>query len=109
MEIANRLLTENIGLEAATAIVNVSKNIHKNSSNTNFEGLRVIETSLRIGEPTINVVARVIYRSSAELFHITQEINKMPNISRVEWSEIVKVVGSNNTLALIGSTGWPIR
>jgi hypothetical protein len=45
-------------------------------------------------------VARVIYRTSDELFHIIQEIKKMPNIARVEWSEIVKVVGTNDALVL---------
>ena len=63
-------------------------------------GPRVIETSLRIGDPVVNVVARIIYKTSDELFHIIQEIKKWPNIARVEWSEIVKIVGGNDALVL---------
>jgi DNA-binding Lrp family transcriptional regulator len=98
VQIANRLLTENIGIDITS---DISKVFNKN--NTNPGGLRVIESSLRIGDPLVNVVARIIYKTSDELFHIIQEIKKMPNITRVEWSEIVKIVGRNNTLALTGS------
>jgi DNA-binding Lrp family transcriptional regulator len=98
VQIANRLLTENIGIDITS---DISKVFNKN--NTNPGGLRVIESSLRIGDPLVNVVARIIYKTSDELFHIIQEIKKMPNITRVEWSEIVKIVGRNNTLALAGS------
>ena len=67
-----------------------SKTINKSNNASN--GPRVIESSLRIGDPIINVVARIVYKNSDELFHIIQEIKKMPNIARVEWSEIVKIV-----------------
>jgi hypothetical protein len=95
VEIANRLLTENIGIRLTS---DISKVINKDDNIS--PGPRVIESSLRIGDPVVNVVVRVIYKSSDELFHIIQEIKKMPNIARVEWSEIVKVVGRNNALML---------
>ena len=98
--IASRLLTENLGIRVDS---DISKKINNINSNKSLNGSRVIETSLRIGDPVINVVARIIYKSSDELFHIVQEIGKMPNITRVEWSEIVKVVGRNNTLVLTDS------
>jgi hypothetical protein len=44
-----------------------------------------------------------MYKSSNELFHIIQKITTMPNITRIEWSEIVKVVGRNNALMLTDS------
>ena len=87
VEIANRLLTEDIEIGLTS---DISKIINKSNNASN--GPRVIESSLRIGDPIINVVARIVYKSSDELFHIIQEIKKMPNIARVEWSEIVKVV-----------------
>jgi DNA-binding Lrp family transcriptional regulator len=98
VDIANRLLTENIGIGPSS---DISKTIDK-ADNTS-PGPRVIESSLRIGDPVVNVVARMVYKSSDELFHIIQEIKKMPNIVRVEWSEIVKVVGRNNALMLTDS------
>ena len=87
VEIANRLLTEDIEIGLTS---DISKIINKSNNASN--GPRVIESSLRIDDPIINVVARIVYKSSDELFHIIQEIKKMPNIARVEWSEIVKVV-----------------
>ena len=98
VEIANRLLTEDMGIGLSS---DISKVINKDDNIS--PGPRVIESSLRIGDPVVNVVARVIYKSSDELFHIIQEIKKMPNIARVEWSEIVKVVGRNNALVLTDS------
>jgi DNA-binding Lrp family transcriptional regulator len=95
VEIANRLLTEDIGIRLSS---DISKKI--NRINDGSYGPRVIETSLRIGDPAVNVMARIIYRTSDELFHIIQEIKKMPNIVRVEWSEIVKVVGRNDAVVL---------
>ena len=87
VEIANRLLTEDIEIGLTS---DISKTINKSNNASN--GPRVIESSLRIGDPIINVVARIVYKSSDELFHIIQEIKKMPNIARVEWSKIVKIV-----------------
>jgi DNA-binding Lrp family transcriptional regulator len=98
VEIANRLLTEDMGIGLSS---DISKVINKGDNTS--PGPRVIESSLRIGDPVVNVVTRVIYKSSDELFHIIQEIKKMPNIARVEWSEIVKVVGRNNALVLTDS------
>ena len=96
MEIANRLLTGNIGTRPAS---NISKNNKKNNNNIS-DGPRVLETSLRIGDPLVNVVARIIYGSSQELLNFIQQLKQMPRVVRVEWSEIVKVVGNNNALAL---------
>ena len=104
VEIANRLLTENtVNGFIVTSDSNSKKinnnNIHRVSSDSK-DGPRVIETSLRIGDPVVNVVARIIYRNSSELFHIMQELKKLPNVAHVEWSEIVKVVGRNTALVL---------
>ncbi|HZA69587.1 MAG TPA: hypothetical protein VE548_07785 [Nitrososphaeraceae archaeon] len=52
---------------------------------------------------TITFIPIITISTFDELFHIIQEIKKMPNIARVEWSEIVKVVGRNNALVLTDS------
>ena len=67
VEIANRLLTEDIEIGLTS---DISKIINKSNNASN--GPRVIESSLRIGDPIINVVARIVYKSSDELFHIIQ-------------------------------------
>ncbi len=94
VKIANRLLTENIGIRLSSDISKINK------SNNGSYGPRVLETSLRMGDPAVNVIARTIFRTSDELFHIVQEIKKMPNIAHVEWSEVVKIVGRNEALIL---------
>ena len=58
VEIANRLLTEDIEIGLTS---DISKTINKSNNASN--GPRVIESSLRIGDPVINVVARIVYRS----------------------------------------------
>jgi len=56
----------------------------------------VIATSLRIGDPQVNVMAEVFYRDSEELHNLMEDIRSMPSVMSVEWAEVVKVVGSNN-------------
>jgi DNA-binding Lrp family transcriptional regulator len=55
----------------------------------------VIVASLRIGHPQIDVMAEVFYRDSQELHKLTETVKAMPNVTYVEWAEIVKVVGRN--------------
>jgi DNA-binding Lrp family transcriptional regulator len=55
----------------------------------------VISTSLRIGNPQVNVSAKVIYKSSQELFNLIQIFRAIPNVAFVEWYEEVEIVGFN--------------
>jgi DNA-binding Lrp family transcriptional regulator len=57
----------------------------------------VISTSLRIGNPQVNASAKVIYKSSQELFDLIQSFKTIPNVAFVEWYEEVEVVGFNYT------------
>ena len=71
VEIANRLLTEDIEIGLTS---DISKTINKSNNASN--GPRVIKSSLRIDDPIINVVARIVYKNSDELFHIIQRDKK---------------------------------
>src|SRR5919202_4406339 len=67
----------------------------------------VITTSLRIGNPQVNASAKVLYKSSQELFDLIQSFKTIPNVAFVEWYEEVEVVGFNYTSmvnALFGNT-----
>ena len=57
----------------------------------------VITTSLRIGNPQVNASAKVLYKSSQELFDLIQSFKTIPNVAFVEWYEEVEVVGFNYT------------
>jgi DNA-binding Lrp family transcriptional regulator len=56
----------------------------------------VKSSTLRIGDPEVNVVAEIIYKSSPELLEIVENVKNMDLVSFVEWSEITEVVGRNN-------------
>jgi DNA-binding Lrp family transcriptional regulator len=60
-------------------------------------GSNVISTSLRIGDPEINVMAQAFYQSTEELHRLIEGIRSIPAIKSVEWSEIVKIVEADNT------------
>jgi DNA-binding Lrp family transcriptional regulator len=60
----------------------------------------VLSTSLRIGDPNVNVAAQIIFRNSQLLHDLIERIKAMPNVTGVEWSEVVKVVGSNKATML---------
>jgi DNA-binding Lrp family transcriptional regulator len=57
----------------------------------------VITASLRIGDPGINVMAKVFYRKSEHLHDLIESMRTLPSVSAVKWSEVVKVVGSNES------------
>jgi DNA-binding Lrp family transcriptional regulator len=96
IEIANRLLTENLGIKLTS---DFSKKI--NRGDMHLGGARIMEASVRMGDPVINVMARILYRSSEDLFSTVQAIKGLPNVVRVEWAEIIKVVGRRNNASIL--------
>jgi DNA-binding Lrp family transcriptional regulator len=71
--------------------VAISENIIQNNIKS------IMNASLRIGSPQVNMVAQVCYRSSKELHQILQGIRALDRVGRVEWSEIVQVITKNNS------------
>lgn len=57
----------------------------------------VLEVSIRIGNPLVNLIATVVYKDSDEIFDIIQHIRRMKHVEDVEWSEIVKTVVKNDS------------
>jgi DNA-binding Lrp family transcriptional regulator len=54
---------------------------------------RVIGTSTRINTTT-NLAAHVGFKNSEELHELMEQLRAMPNVSNLEWSEIVGEVGN---------------
>jgi hypothetical protein len=71
----------------------ISENIVQNNSKN------ILNASLRIGSPQVNMVARVCYRSSKEIHEILQGIKAHDKVGRVEWSEVVQITAKNNASA----------
>ena len=57
----------------------------------------ILEVSIRIGNPLVNLIATVVYKDSDEIFDIIQHIRRMKHVEDVEWSEIVKTVVKNDS------------
>ncbi|WP_148687077.1 Lrp/AsnC family transcriptional regulator [Candidatus Nitrosocosmicus hydrocola] len=51
----------------------------------------LLEISIRIGQPEINLVVRVVYKDSDEIWKIMRSINTVEHVERIQWSEIVKM------------------
>ena len=57
----------------------------------------VLEASIRIGDPKVNLVVQVVYNTSDEIFDIIQHIRRMEHVEDVRWSEIIKAVIKNDS------------
>jgi DNA-binding Lrp family transcriptional regulator len=56
----------------------------------------IIATSLRIGNPEINLVVQAFYQNSEELHWLLERIKSIPEVKSVDWSEAVKIVETDN-------------
>jgi hypothetical protein len=77
------LLCGSNGLNVAKQVLEKCKNNVKN-------------VSLRIGNPEINVVAHIIYKTSEEFYKVLEELKTIPYLISVEPSEIAELVGNND-------------
>ena len=55
-----------------------------------------ISSSTRINDQN-NVITEIIYNTSSELYNILENVKKIPYVSSATWSELVEVVGNNDT------------
>ena len=88
---------EKFGLRIADLLINVSKGdcdgIAKEIVNKHRKN--VLEVSIRIGISQINLIAKVTYKNSEEVFDIIRSIRRIDHVDSVEWSEIVRTVVKN--------------
>jgi DNA-binding Lrp family transcriptional regulator len=61
---------------------------------------QVMLVSVHMGDPSVDLVAEVFYKSSSELHDIMESVKAMNFVRSVEWSEIVSIVGQNKTAVL---------
>ena len=87
-----------LGWREAELLVTVQKGKCRNIAQQLLKTFKnnIKSSTLRIGDPEINVAADIIYRSSPELLNILEVVKNMEFVSYVEWSEITEVVGRNN-------------
>lgn len=87
-----------LGWRYADLLVSVAKGDCEGLAKKLFQeyGGNIVEASLRIGDPQVNVMARAYYKSTEELHNLVEEIKSIQGVNAVEWSEVVKVVADNN-------------
>lgn len=87
------------GLRRANILVDVSKgdcvDIAKRIVKEYAEN--VLEASITLGDPKVNLMVEVIYYNSDEIFSIIQHIQKMEHVEDVRWSEIIEAVVKNDS------------
>jgi DNA-binding Lrp family transcriptional regulator len=91
--------SKQFGLRSADVMVHVSKGDCEEIAQEIINKYRknVLEVSIRIGNPLVNLIATVVYKDSDEIFDIIQHIRRMKHVEDVEWSEIVKTVVKNDS------------
>ena len=93
---AYRIDLRKLGWRKADLLVAVEKGNCEEVAKKLLGNKSVISASLRIGDPDINVMAEIFYGSSEDLHNLIESMRALPSVASVEWSEIVKVVGSND-------------
>lgn len=85
------------GLRTADMLIKVSKGDVENVAQeiVNQHSKSVLEASIRIGHLDFNLVVKVVYKDSDEIYEIMRTISRLDHIESVQWSEIVKTVIKN--------------
>ena len=60
----------------------------------------VIATSIRVGDPEINVAAEVYYKDTGELHSLLEQTRAMNHVKSVEWSEVVHTMDKSTKVML---------
>ena len=87
-----------LGWRRADLLISVAKGDCEELARKILESFKknVVMTSLRIGNPEVNIMAQAYYQSTEELHNLVEGIKSTQGVKSVDWSEIVKVVGSDN-------------
>ena len=81
-------------LRSADLLIDVSKGDCEEIAKEILNQYRknIIQITIRMGSPKINLVATVIYKDTNEVFEIIQHIRRMEHVENIECSEIIKIV-----------------
>ena len=52
----------------------------------------ILEITIRLGQPDINIVVRIAYKDNDEIYEIMRIFNKIEHLESIQWSEILKEV-----------------
>ena len=52
----------------------------------------ILEVTIRLGQPDINIVVRIAYKDNDEIYEIMRTFNTIEHLESIQWSEILKEV-----------------
>lgn len=52
----------------------------------------ILEVTVRIGHPDVNLVVRIAYKNNDEIYEIIRTLNILENVESIHWSEILKEI-----------------
>jgi DNA-binding Lrp family transcriptional regulator len=86
------------GLRTGIILANVERGKAKEVAKMILERHKsnAISSSIRINDQN-NVITEIIYNTSSELYNIIAQVKNIPYVSSATWSELVEVVGNNDT------------
>jgi DNA-binding Lrp family transcriptional regulator len=86
------------GLRTGIILANVERGKAKEVAKMILERHKsnAISSSIRINDQN-NVMTEIIYNTSSELYNILEQVKNIPYVSSATWSELVEVVGNNDT------------
>jgi DNA-binding Lrp family transcriptional regulator len=86
--------TKKIGLRTADMLIRVTKGQIESVANqiAKLHSKSILEMSLRIGQLDFNLVVKVVYKDSDEIYEIIKTVNTIDYVESVQWSEIVKII-----------------
>lgn len=83
-----------LGLRVADLLIKISKGdietIVKEIVDQHSKS--ILEVTVRLGQPDINLVVRIAYKDNDEIYEIMRTFNTIEHIDSIQWSEILKEV-----------------
>ena len=83
-----------LGLRVADLFIKVSKGDIENivSEIVKQHSKSILEITIRLGQPDINLVVRIAYKDNDEIYEIMRTFNTIKDLDPVQWSEIIKEI-----------------
>ena len=83
-----------LGLRVADLLIKVSKGDIESIVNeiVKQHSKSILEITVRLGQPDINLVVRLAYKDNNEIYEIMRTLNTIENIDYIQWSEILKEI-----------------
>ena len=83
-----------LGLRIADLLIKVSKGDIETivSDIVKQHSKSILEVTIRIGHPDINLIVRIVYKDNNEIYEIMRTLNTVDNLESIQWSEVLKEI-----------------